>query len=391
MAKARTGRIPALPTNWADPVVARYVYDTEISTVRDGSEQRWAHRQTPRLQIGQSSLLDVSEWTRFAADMAEGQNDVFYAPVPWRFSFLDAPSGGTTLTINTMPFWAVANALVIIEDETKMELATIASVASPTITLTGSLAGSFAAGSKVYLAQQVLVEASVEAQLPVSRVSVIGSQLIVKPGETPHPFGSVTPAQHNSIDVFDYKPNWSRSVDVSFETERGQYDVEIGRIRTFDLESFNKGLRKAQFTRLDAASAEEIVAFFDLKKGRRGSFYTPTYTADMQALIAQPSGTSGLTVEGEDFFNAYDAHPIWNTLYVESGGASQINTISSMATSGGNTVLTMADVWAFDLEQGKTLSWCPLSRFASDTLTVNWLTNEVAEMALSFVTVRNIL
>lgn len=336
------------------------------------------------------SLLKPSDYSRFHADMTVGQNDPFYAPIPYRRDTLDAASGASTLTINDMPFWAVAGALVVLESDTHLELATIQSVASPTITLTAPLTASFPSGSRIYLAQECIVEASIGAKSPVSNVTEIATELIFKPGLSPHPFLAVTPTQHNGVDVFLDKPNWARPLDHTFFTERGLFDSGRGLLKSFDLEDFSKYTRKAQFTKMTATKTEEIVSFFNLKKGQRGSFYAPTYMNEMQVFSEQASGTQVLTIEGTDFHAAYNGHPIWKTIFVRANGVSQINDIVSIATSGGNSVLTMADTWSMTIPAGNAVSWCPLSRFASDMLTVEWLTDQVAEMALSFTTIRNI-
>lgn len=389
MLKNRVGRIPPIKPNWSSAVTAQYQFLTEIATSRDGSEQRWAHRQNPRVEISMSSMLPSEHIARLQVDVANaGQDDPFIVRAPWRFTTLSGASGASTLDMSPMPFWVVEGARLVVEDDANEEAVVVSSVAGTTATLTGPLTNAFAAGSKVTFAQSGLMEDSVGANALTSVVATGSSLFKLLPGVDPSPVADFVPDTYEGRDVFTWKPNWSRPIEFSYTSVRGQHDFGIGRIHTQSLEGFSRLVEKMFFSRVNRQSAEELLSFFIQKKGQRGSFYCPTRRKDMAPLTQANAGTSTLVIGGTDFFDAYDAHPVWNAVYVDYGTSYQVNRIVSMVSGGGNSTLTMADTWANDVLAGHPISWCPVCRFASDTMNMDWITDQVAETALSIITVK---
>ena len=387
--KARVGRIPSTRPNWSSPVTARYEFMTEIVTSKDGSEKRWAHRQNPRVQIGFGSMMKDDAAARLQADLANtGQDDPFILPMPCRYAASTDATGASTVTIDPMPFWVVEGARIVIEDATNQEAALVDSVAGTIATLSEALTNSFASGSRVYAAQSALFPANIAQS---ARTSVVGEAAFIfdaLPARDPHPISSFVPDTYDDRDIFLWRPNWGAAVDFDFSSERGEHDPGIGGIDVTSLEGFSRLTQKMQFWEKSRALGEEVLSFFIRKKGRRGSFYIPTHRADIRALVQADAATSSLVVEGTDFFDAYDGHPIWTAVYVNFGSSYQVNAIDSMVVDTGNTVLTMADPWTNAIVSGKSLSWCPICRFASDTLTLQWVTDQVVDFAASVTTIR---
>lgn len=390
--KTRVGRIPATEPNWSSPVTASYQFQTGIVESEEGYEQRWALRERPRLQLSFTSLLREEAYWRHQADLTGvGLDQTFVLPCPWRLDELAAQalSGQPVVSVDPMPFWAVADARVVLESATVQEAATILSVAGTNITLTSNLQTTFAAGSRIRPAYLARFQPSAEFEARISSVREMGVVYDVEPGDDPVAAASITPDTFEGRDVFLTKPNWSRDVTMTFESARRVLDPGRGRIDVRNARGFPTLIQKMQYSQTTSARAEELLAFFLRQKGRRGSFFMPTWQVDMRPEIAAAAGSSTLRISGTDFRDVYVDSPLWNTLYVNFGTAYQINRIASMATSSGDTILTMVDTWDQQVPAGHPVSWCPRWRFASDQLKLDWQTNAVAEVAVSVQQLRN--
>lgn len=386
--KARVGRIPATKPNWSSPVSASYTFKTSVLTAALGAEQREAIRETARLQISFQSLLREGEYLRHQRDFAgDGQDQLFVLPNPWRMMLLTAPSGASTLELDPLPFWAVVGASVVVEDNSNMEAGTISVIAGTTVTLQSPLTNSFAIGSQVRPAYLARAQETATFNAKTAQVRQGAVTYEVDPTSDPQAAATITHDTFESSDVFLTSPNWIRDVTSAFNAARAMLDPSRGNIDVRSPRGFSVTVQKMQYTETTAGKAEALLSFFLKMKGKRTSFFMPTWQTDMRSKALAATASSALTVDGMEFFDAFDGSPIWNTIYVKyPDGSYQINRIASMVVSGTDTVLTMVDGWNSDVPAEKSLSWCPRWRFASDILKLNWPTSAVAEASISVQT-----
>lgn len=390
--KTRIGRIPATEPNWSSPVTATYQFLTGIAESEDGREQRWALRERPRLQIGFTAMLREEEYWRHQADLAGvGLDQTFVLPCPWRLATAAATAspGQPVVSVDPMPFWAVEGARLVVESDTLIEAGTILSVTGTDITLTSNLQGNYPAGSKVRPGYLARFQPSAEFNARVANVREMGVIYDAEPGDDPVVAAAITPPTFEGTDVFLTKPNWSRDVSMTFESARRVLDPQRGRIDVRNTRGFPTLIQKMQYSETTRTRAEELLAFFLRQKGRRGSFFMPSWQVDFRPEVTAAGGSSTLRISGTDFHSVYVDSPLWNTVYVNYGSSYQINRIASMAPSGGDTILTMVDAWSQQVPAGHPMSWCPRWRFATDQLKLDWQTSAVAEVAVSVQQLRN--
>lgn len=383
--KARVGRIPATKPNWASTVSATYTFKTSVLTAAKGVEQREAIRETARLQIRFQSLLREEEYLRHQRDFAGvGQDRLFVLPNPWRLAALNAPSGASTLELDPLPFWAVVGASVVVEDEGNVEAGTISVVAGTTITLQSPLTNVFATGAQVRPAYLARAQETASFAAKTAQVRQGAVQYEIDPTTDPQAAATITPDTFESRDVFLTSPNWARDVTNAFNSARAMLDPSRGNIDVRSPRGFSVSVMKMQYTETTATKAEALLAFFLKMKGKRTSFFMPTWQTDMRSKALAAVATTAMTVDGTEFFDAFDGSQIFNVVYVRyDDGSYQINRIASMVISGTDTVLTMVDAWDSDVPAGKSLSWCPVWRFASDNLKLDWPTSAVAQASVS--------
>ena len=390
--KTRVGRIPATEPNWSSAVSASYQFLTGIAESENGREQRWALRERPRLQLAFTSLLREDAYVRHQADLTGvGLDQTFVVPCPWRLALLgvQAASGQPVVTLDPLPFWAVEGARMVLESATVQEGVTILSVAGTAVTLTSNLLNTFPVGAKVRPAYLARFQPSAEFNARLSTVREMGVVYDAEPGDDPVATAAITPPMFEGRDVFLTKPNWSRDVSLTFESARRVLDPGRGRIDVRNSRGFPTLIQKMQYTQTTREKAEELLAFFVRQKGRRGSFFMPSWQVDFRPEVAAAAGSSTLRVNGTDFHTAYFGSVLWNTVYVDFGGSYQINRITGLAISSGDTILTMANPWSQQVPAGHPISWCPRWRFATDQLKLDWQTSAVAEVAVSVQQLRN--
>ena len=219
--------------------------------------------------------------------------------------------------------------------------------------------------------------ASGTAEMTLSFEAAPGFETVVEPGEPEEMF--------NGREVFLEKANWANGRDVNFLNPREVVDYGFGRIRVVQPIKFVATMRTADYLAKTAEQARRVLDFFKRQKGRRGEFYAPSDSADIEAYSITGST---IRVRGEDFANAYGDDPVNKAVSLRLlDGTRLFRLVDSITPSGhySDILLTesLSGVTAADVE---IISWLPVLRNGSDTLTIEWNNDEVAEMRLTFLT-----
>lgn len=387
----RLGRIaPTLP-NWSDPVRATYEFSTGIVTSRDGREQRWANRQRARLTLQFSTLLTQPGIHRFMADLAESGHAPFNVLATWRHTALaaTAPSAAVDLTVSEVPFWLVAGSSIVLAAPDFWEAATVLSVSGTTVTLVDGTSREFPSGTRVYGAYRARAPEEPQFQALTSTVWTGEMVYEVDPGSDPQAAPAATPATFEGREVFLTRPDWSERPRVSFRELRETVDSEFGVVETSSPTRRTEIELRLRYVGLTADATEALIAFFLRQKGRRGSFWMPTWQADLTPIGTVASGASTFDVPGTDAFYGFADSDLYNVVIARRPDGYQVNRVLGVAISGANSRFTFADPWSAPLDGNTVVSWCPLWRFAADRLEVSRRTDAVADMQFPVVAIRN--
>ena len=387
----RVGRIIAAAPNWSSPVAVEYQFKTNVYAARDGGEQRESLRQTARVALTYNTILDRAAMRRHAGDLAEGQHIPFVVPCEWRRMALTAGTTGgvdTTLNLDDTPFWLVAGVDLVVTNGAVAERVTVASVGVGAVVLVSPIVSDFAAGAEVFHAYSARVQDSANFRAVTDRTRTAAIRLDVDPVSDPQPIKAAVPTTFEGRELFLVKPNWREEPQLTFWQDREDVDSSVGLIEVGTPRVDHTYTLQMGFTRITASAAEDLIATFLRMKGRRGSFWMPTWQQDIEPRVTAAAASTSLEVEGSEFHAAYGASQVYNVLAVFwPDGSHQINRIASIDLDVSlNTILTMTDPWAFDVGEGAQVMWCPLWRFASDVLEVEWITTRVAEMTLAMQT-----
>jgi hypothetical protein len=132
--------------DWSRSFDVTRSYKTDIFTSRDGTEQRRAIRDAPRLSAQYKTV--VSDADRRAADLhlRAWEDKPVVVPDFARWARLTGSSiaGSTTLTISPMPVWVEADQPLVLCKAGVQELVTVIGVVGSTITLDDPLVNAWA-------------------------------------------------------------------------------------------------------------------------------------------------------------------------------------------------------------------------------------------------------
>lgn len=374
----------SFPPNWQSSVEMTYAFRTEIMTSRSKREQRRALRQKPRRSMRFSAVANETSFRAFVREMVSWQHKFFWMPEWTRFvrTTVQAFPGGTVVSLDEIPSWVEEDRAIVFVFEDGASAYTVASISGNQVTLDSQIEAVIPSGAKVYPALPGHVPDQVSTRQPLARTSRIIVDFEVAPGLA-YDIAALSPGtMFDGLEVFDWRPNWAQQPTVSFESYLEKVDYGFGRASYFTPVDFNTRLNQLTFLSQTRDRMDEILAFFCRMRGQQGEFYAPTFTHDIEVFEDIDELESTLVVEGEDFADAYTDDPVNCAICIRLDDGVQVRRkVTSIEVVGGNSVMTVNAPWDFDIPLSRILmvSWMPRWRFASDEMTVEWITDEVAQ------------
>lgn len=381
--------------NWQSGYKISYEYKTEIITSRSGNEQRRALRQTPRKWLEFSVQAAHDKAWRVRAMMDSWQDKAFIAPELTKS--ITTPSGvapnALIMVVDSVPDWLRPDAFLVLRHGERQGMRIVESIDGNEVTFTSATAESWPEGTLVHPGLFGRVQEDQSVSNLTSSVSEFGFRYNVTPASE----GAVnlgTPySGYNGAELFPKKPNWANAPRVNFQADVENLDYGRGVAEFLTLRDFRRRVVQATFLSRSRAEAVEIEQFFHRMKGRRGTFYMPTYQPDIVAAEDLSVLNRFMTVSGTDLLKFYESSPVYRHMILRFHDGSQlIKAVNAMAGQGGNTVIDTGTNWPRNiaLSEIMMISWLPRWRLASDILTIEWLTDEVAQYQISIQTQKDI-
>lgn len=318
-----------LEPNWSTPVQVTQSYRTDVITSRSRMEQRRALRKLPRKNISFTALTQDLPGFRAART-----NAAVSIPDPTRVY-----RGGPA------PAWLVTGAAVFVDG-------TATTYSGQTGEIRPALTG---------------LLTSPKTTLLTNAVATVPVELAVTPGsETPTNYDQVIHV-HDGREVFTRRPNWANTVSLDFDWPVETVDFGHGRIETFRPVTFDTETVQATYLGLGAADVQEIENFFHRVTGQLGEFWLPSGINDLPMTAGSATGSTDLHVTG-DYTGAI-------AVFMRDGRRLYRNYDSG----------TVDSPWLFDLNPEDVDMVCRMTvaRLATDNLTMEWLTSDVAQTQIA--------
>lgn len=394
-------RWPLRP-NWDSDVEETYEFRTDIIALRSGAEQRRALRINPRKQWQYKALVSADGF-RAAARFITGRYDqMAYAPnlLTYVYTTTDLSAGGNSFDVASVPDWLIAGAICELSyGDGTYALVLVKGVGGTSVTIYGTANVTYPAGAKLRPTDAVRINAGTRPSMATRGVAQYQVVLDVDPGSLWLPDTTAAPATFNGREIFDKKPNWANGVDVTYSSMREMVDYDQGRVASYALSTFMTRDWQGAFVGRGKEEVQYVTDFFRRMKGRQGEFYVETGTADLSPIANLTSGTATMKTAGSLDYGAHAAGDKTSSRLVDKAvfvrlrdGSYMANTISNVGLSGSDTLFTLGSNWSQTVTPDAIsyVSYMPVCRFGSDSLTIQWLTNGVAQFTLPFHTLESL-
>ena len=384
------------PANWRESYIVTYAFLTDVLTATDGTEQRLARRRSPRKTIGFTASLPYSQARVFEGQVNRGQGRRFILPELPMSVPMDRgmAAGAQTLQIASVPAWAAKKTIVVLRDRDYMEARSIVNVGSSSITFNETSAYAWPASAIVAPGRVGQVSDKMQGLRLSSTVLEVPILLTESPASAVYPvyYDAVFTRGplFNNKELFPIRPNWATNPQITYDTERTTLDYDQGVTENYDFSNLRSRLTQYAFVGIDYATVKVATDFFFRMKGQQRAFYLPTFASDMLLAVAFNPGDTVLYMQGRDLYDNIGVDGVYRNiaLMTPSGVVPlSINTIG-VTNDGLNTTLVLnkpvpAGVVSSTVSQ---ICWLNLVRFATDTLSVSWLTSAVAQFNMTFKT-----
>jgi len=422
--------------NWTNSVGETYEFRTTVFTTRSGREQRVAERALPRRQVSFNALLWGAGLHSFQALMHDRGASPVSIPDPARFAAVlsqDAAAGSTTIIISNSPPWLQPGVALSLSDLDQTEFrgsSAIENVGSfsidfddgdfdvnrrAQITLTTPLTRGWPMGTVI----RPVIEGRLRKDVDFAFVndSVASTDLtlnILPPSQVPD-LGDIAFEAFNGRPVLLTEPNWTQPPSVTHSTPFEEVDYGRGVTKAYLPIEFYTRITQFNYLGRSRETAAELLRLFVAMRGRQGEFYCPSWVNDMVPASGVPSGDHQLTVNTPTVATSYSESTVNKAVAIRlndgrwlfrqvtaitptlDAGSGAFDADFSEDFDGGDapgfySVLTFdspieEDVYRKDISM---ICWLNVCRFASDLLSIQWATDDVATIAAQIMTLESL-
>lgn len=372
---------------------------TEIITSRSGREQRIALRSSPRKSITYQSQLHGSDFDKFNQLIWSWQNRPFAQPDYSRSAALSAMvlPDDIYLQVDTAQPWMVEGALVTIETALGSTMVTMSDIDGTTLTLRGPSGIEAPGGSILRPSMSGYLSTQMPANRDTNRVARTEVRFDVLPISEPVLPVPIAGTTFNGREVFLKRPNWADRVSVSNEHQVDELDFDRGPITRFTAIPYGSQTRASTYLGRNRTEVYEIESMFRRMRGRQGEFYMPTWENDLPMKGPVLAASGALTVAGPDLAEAFGDSTVMRAMFVQLVDGTvlfrRVASVQAVDIDGAlDSVVTIFGNWGQNLSAENVVQcgWMPVWRLSSDSLTIEWLTDSVANVKLTMTTLEDL-
>ncbi len=398
--------LPIVP-NWRNGVRDTYEFKTDVFTARDGSEQRRALRENPRRTMEAALLLDGDRLRVFSDALntaKDGKVEVSDFSADRATTLETVGDGATVFTVDRVPSWLGNGMTCCLVTGRKSRKVQIDFVTETNVVLTAGVSGAVGSGAHFLPFVPASVGNSATLSLHTTQVATSSIKFEIAPGTVVRvadalPFDSSSAG--DSVQSFGpaamlfgryvllRKPNYLNQPQMQFSFKFETVDYDRGVVKTFTPVPIISRTLTATYLAMSYADAMALLDIFIRCKGRAGEIYVPTWGSDFPPIVSASGNV--IVVSGTDFYDTYHDDKAHAAILIRTtSGALKAFEITAMAKSGGNTTVQVHASHGLTKSTIDIVSWMFVSRFAQDALTVEWVTNQIANISLSFTTLENL-
>lgn len=377
--------------DWSDGVKESFEFNTTIFASDSGREQRTVERMNARRSISYTALLHKDRLRDLKALLHSRSDTMLYIPEPVHQVSqvaVYAPLGATSVQFaDTIPVEYVG-LRVCIHGRNRAFFGTVETVAAKTITFTGPIEGEAVVGDALRLCIVGRMPASAKISHVTDDIAYFAVEFDQNPGQKNRNFGTASFPIWRGREVLTESPNWAAppAVDVI-----GEYEVtDFGRgvVETYSPIDFVSKVTQFTFLGRSTTKMHRLMDFHARQLGRCGEFWCPSWTSELRLADPISSGTNAIRVAGRAAADHYTSSTVERAVAIKHSGGWLYRYITGITTDGTNSTITFSENFTFDVALSNVIGlyWLNVSRFASDTMTVQWITDEIAQTVFQITT-----
>ena len=381
-----------LKPDWANGVQESFEFLTTIFTTDSGKEQRSAERTYARRSLSFEALLHADAQRDLQADLHERSDFLSYIPEPvHRVSAVAvyAPLGSTGVQFSDVIPSDYLGKRVCIMGGKRNFFSTIASISGSTVIFSAPIESEAVVGDDLRLCIEGRMPASVSVNYMTDNLARFNAIFNQNPGTPNIPRGANAFSTFRGREVFSEKPDWSNPPSVEIISDYGVTDFKRGVIRTYSPIDFISRVTQFTFLGRSTNKMNRLIDFYQRQLGRCGEFWCPSWTSDLRLVQPITNGSNYIVVAGRKVADYYGGSTVEKAVAIRrSNNAWLYRYITGISTDGTNSTITFDSSFTFDvdLEAVVGLYWLNVCRFATDTMTVQWNTDEVAQTVFQITT-----
>jgi hypothetical protein len=386
---------PTLPVfafapDWGETLRERLEFRTDAIGARDGTEQTRSTRLTPRrrleftLQAGQAErqFLAALQW-RFGAAL-------WYLPIwPDGQPLAAALAAGSTsipVDTTTRDYQAGGVAVLVGESARDAEAVEIASLTATALTLTGTTARTWPAGTMVYPARKARADDAFRAT-PFTDGHASGRVRFLVAEANPWPEAAAA-TTYRGYPVLTTRPNTVRDPETELTRRLEEHDDNVAIKTVLDTVGIPLYRQQHDFALDGRQALADFRGLAYALRGKRGSIWVPTWLSDLTVAAAVGAADLVLPVQWCGYSDYVEGLVNRQDLRIElrDGTVLYRRIASATAVSAEVEELTLdsAPGVAFGPDDVLQVSFMGLCRSDSDYFEFDWWTGEYAEVPVAW-------
>ena len=393
------GRLWPFTPNWSQSFTQQWEYKTEIITSRSGREQRLATRSTPRKSVEFTCQAAGDRLRDLNRMLSKFQHVDHVVPdIPRHVRALTPVTAAPGMfAVSDTPSWLKPNMLVVLVSGRKIDMRYVSAVGLGSITLEDEGTLDFDVDTKICYAFVGNLSDSLTTRRLTNEATEIAVRFDARPGREDEPdYG--TPAEtYLGREVFLTRPTWSDAVQIDYTRPTEIIDFGRGVVRRYNPVGYGSRLFRATWLNADYTITHEIEKLFLRMRGQRGEFLMPTFEDDLPVALDINNATAIIRIKGTEAADIFANDRVFKNIMVLLKDGTRIYRRVATAFTvgdvhGDDTIFQLTQLWSSNIAVSDIhmVCWMPVCRFASDAITIEWLTDTKSRIQLAIKTLEDL-
>ena len=379
----------AFAPDWSEPVVDKYEWLTQIIEAENGIERRHRLRTNPRRSIEYQMLMNETEKRWLERYFWTWKGRAFAVPI-WsdckKTTTLTA-IGSLNIDLDTTDFTSFKDGgiAIFVNNYDDSEAVEIVSVNPTSLTLIRGTAKTWLAGSRIYPAQTGRMVDTISMSQPTADVTMGQIRFELVDNVALEAIDSPVPYEDDFI--LDRKPNRVSDLDVSWQSKYGLVDFSIAQPFVDDRAGFPDQVFRLNFAEGGRENIWFWMNWIHARAGKWSKFWMPSQGRDFQVVTKVDFNDNILEVVDTQYrdFYAFHVGKVDIAIFTRDGNVyyRAITSAQEKAPVGSGVELLGIDLQLgtdYEVDEIKQVSFLHPVRLDSDTVEINWHTQEMAEI-----------